>query len=143
MSIYTDNRQETFTIRKREIKRKAKKILDALGSPDAELSIVIVDDNEIARLNQTYLGRSGPTNVIAFSMREGLFGDVNPDLLGDVVISMDTTAREAQESGCTIQKRFDQLLIHGILHLFGFDHEHDPVKARIMEDKETELLKLI
>jgi len=122
---------------------KAQVALSALESPEAELSIVIVDDDEIARLNKTYLNRSGPTNVIAFPMQEGPFGDVNPNLMGDVVISLDTTAREAAQAGLSIGARFDQLLIHGILHLFGFDHEKDAEDAKAMETKEKELMELL
>jgi probable rRNA maturation factor len=114
-----------------------------LGSPDGELSIVIVDDEEMATLNRTYLHRSGPTNVIAFAMREGLFSEVNPNLLGDVVISVETGCREARQSGIPDALRFDQLLVHGILHLFGFDHENNPEEAEEMQAKEQELMKLL
>jgi probable rRNA maturation factor len=110
---------------------------------DAELSIVLVTDEEIARLNEAYLHRSGPTNVIAFPMREGLFGNINPQLLGDVVISMDTAALEAEMSGLTTETRFDQLLVHGILHLFGYDHEKNLEDAGMMELKEEEMLLLL
>jgi probable rRNA maturation factor len=114
-----------------------------LGYPEGELSILIVDDSEIARLNREYLGRSGATNVIAFPMQQGQFGEINPNLLGDVVISLDTTAREANDADLSIERRFDQLLIHGILHLLGFDHEASPKQAETMRGKEEELLQLI
>ena len=78
---------------------------------------------QITELNKKYLNRSGPTNVIAFPMREGRFSDIHPDLLGDVVISMDTTENEAVAAGLTLEDRFNALLIHGILHLFGYEHE--------------------
>jgi probable rRNA maturation factor len=114
-----------------------------LECPDGELSILIVDDLEIARLNKRHLGRSGPTNVIAFPMREGPFGQISPNLLGDVVISIDTAAREAQEASISIESRLDQLLIHGTLHLFGFDHEKTSEQAKAMSAKEEQLLKLL
>lgn len=113
------------------------------NADDVELSILLVDDNEIAELNETYRGRKGPTNVLAFSMREGAFGNIAPGLLGDVVISMDTVAREALELGVEAGFRFDQLLIHGILHLFGFDHETNEDDATAMEAKEAELMPLV
>jgi len=109
-----------------------------LDSPDSELSIVIIDDAEMAELNQTYRNRPGPTNVLAFPMHEGDFSDINPELLGDVVISIDTTIREAAEMGLTMEQRLQFLLIHGVLHLFGFDHETDD-EAEIMDEK-TEAL---
>jgi probable rRNA maturation factor len=68
----------------KKIRKKAQAILNALDNPEAELSVVIVDDSEIEALNQKYLNRSGPTNVIAFPMREGEFSDLSPFLLGDV-----------------------------------------------------------
>ena len=143
MEILIDDRQNRYRIAYEEIKKKAKTILDALECPDAELSILIVDDPEIARLNETYLGRSGPTNVIAFPMQEGPFVHINPNLLGDVVISLETTAREAQDAGISVESRLDQLLIHGTLHLFGFDHEKTLEQAKAMRTKEEQLLNLL
>jgi len=114
-----------------------------LDFPDGEISILIVDDPQIAILNQKYLERQGPTNVIAFAMREGEFSDLTPNLLGDVVISVDTAAREAQAAGLSKARRFDELLVHGILHLFGYDHEDSDLEARRMEEKSRELMELI
>jgi probable rRNA maturation factor len=110
---------------------------------DIELSILIVDDDQMAELNETYLGRSGPTNVMAFPMREGPFADINSNLLGDVVISLDTACREAEAEGIKIEERLEQLLVHGILHLSGFDHENSEEDAQAMREKEEELLKLL
>lgn len=114
-----------------------------MGCPEAELSLLIVDDAEIAQLNQTYLNRTGPTNVIAFPMQEGDHGDVSPGLLGDVVISMETAAKESSQAGISLEKRFNQLLVHGILHLLGYDHEQDPDEAEKMDAKSDQLLALI
>jgi probable rRNA maturation factor len=114
-----------------------------LDSPDSELSILIVDDARIAELNQQYLNRSGPTNVIAFPMREGAFSDVTPDLLGDVVISVETAKKEGLSGGISVEERFEELLVHGILHLFGYDHEQDETEAAIMFKKSEDILKQI
>ncbi len=111
--------------------------------PDAELSILIVDDQQIARLNQQYLNREGPTNVIAFAMQEGPFTEISPDLLGDVVISVETANREAKSVGLDMAAYFDQLLIHGILHLLGYDHENDKSEAHKMEQKANEIWETI
>jgi rRNA maturation RNase YbeY len=113
-----------------------------LDSPDSELSIVIIDDADMAELNQTYRNRTGPTNVLAFPMHEGDFSDLNPELLGDVVISIDTAAREAEEMVLSLEQRFNFLLIHGVLHLFGFDHETDDDETA-MDQKTEELFKMI
>ena len=114
-----------------------------MGYPDAELSILIVDDQQIARLNQQYLQRKGPTNVIAFSMQEGPFSEMAPDLLGDVVISVETAHRQAKNADLSMTDYFNQLLIHGILHLLGYDHENDKSEEKKMEAKAQELLKHI
>jgi len=76
-------------------------------------------------------------------MREGEFSHLSPQLLGDVVISMDTAAKEAQNSGMSMEQRFKELLLHGILHLFGYDHVTSEQDARKMEKKSQELLELI
>lgn len=120
-----------------------KAILNALGCPDAELSILIVDDRQIAKLNQQFLNRKGPTNVIAFPMQEGQFAEIAPNLLGDVVISVETARQEARNAGLATEERLNQLLIHGILHLLGYDHVKTESAARRMEKKTNELLKII
>jgi len=121
----------------------AQAILNALAFPDGELSILIVDDPQIEQLNRKYLNREGPTNVIAFPMREGSFGDLNPQLLGDVVISTDTAASEAGVADIPTETRITELLIHGILHLFGYDHENDEQETRRMEQKSSELIEAV
>lgn len=118
----------------------AHRILSDLGCPDAELSILIVDDNEIRVINRNYLQRDKATNVISFSMREGEGGDLHPGLLGDVVISADTAARDAAEAGKSFESELYFLLLHGILHLLGYDHERGTEEeACLMEEKEIEL----
>ena len=114
-----------------------------MGSPDSELSILIVDDPQIAELNQQYLQRQGPTNVIAFPMQEGDFAEVTPQLLGDVVISADTAAREGALAGISMEARLIELLVHGVLHLCGYDHEQHAAQALEMENKSKEILQLI
>ena len=143
MDIQIDNQQTKQPIKVEVIEKKARDILNALDCPDGELSVVLVDDTRIADLNQTYLQHTGPTNVISFPMREGDFSQINPHVLGDVVISMDTCAREAEEAGISMETRLDQLLIHGILHLLGYDHVHSESQARIMDAKSEELLDLL
>lgn len=114
-----------------------------MDCPDVQLSVLITDDTEIAELNSKYLGRTGPTNVIAFPMWEGEYSNICPELLGDVVISAETAEREASEGKEDFETRFNELLIHGILHLVGYDHENDEAKACEMEKKTRELMALI
>jgi probable rRNA maturation factor len=111
---------------------------------DSELSIAVVGDRTIRRINRDYLQKDRPTNVISFSLREGEFGDVNPSALGDVVISADTAAREAVEGGLFFQERFCFLLLHGILHLSGYDHERSgEAEAQRMEAKELDIFAIL
>jgi len=114
-----------------------------LGCDAHEISIVITDNYQIQQLNKTYRGLDKPTNVLAFPMQEGQFADITPGLLGDVVISCETAQQEADKANLSLSERMSQLLIHGILHLMGFDHETSQRGARKMEDKSLELLKKI
>ena len=143
MAVLIDNQQGKHPIEIQTVQKRAQAILSALGCPDGELSLLLVDDPYIARLNEMYLQRQGPTNVIAFPMREGEHGDIHPELLGDVVISMDTCAKEGQLAGCDTETRFYELMVHGILHLFGYDHIDSEEDAEAMEIKSREMLLLI
>lgn len=143
MQIHIDNRQSRYTVDQEKIRKKATTLLKALACPEAELSILIASEDEIARLNSLYLDRSGPTNVISFPMREGSFSEINPNLLGDVVICLETARKEAAAAGIDMELRANQLLVHGILHLFGYDHEQSATAAADMERMEKELLALL
>ena len=122
------------------MRKVAQRILNALGCPEAELSVTIVGDRSMRVLNRDYLGRDKPTNVISFAMQEGEFGAVNPQLLGDVVISADTALREAQEAEEPFLSRLVFLLLHGILHITGYDHERSGEEEALrMEAKEREI----
>jgi len=105
--------------------------------------VVFTGDEKIAQLNERYLGRKGPTNVLAFPMRNGAAGGFESRMLGDVVISVDAARREAAELGETVQNRVDRLIVHGILHLLGYDHERSSAEARRMEKEEKRLLEVI
>jgi len=105
---------------------------------------LIVDDIEIRSINRDYLGRDKATNVISFAMQEGEGAGVQPGLLGDVVISADTAARDAAEAGIPFERELYFLLLHGVLHLLGFDHERGTeVEARRMEEREREVFALL
>jgi probable rRNA maturation factor len=143
MEILIDNRQNSHRPEKGKIRAKAEIVLNALEYPEAELSVVLVDDEQIEFLNREYLGRNGPTNVIAFPMREGDFQEISPNVLGDVVISMDTAYREGKTAGIGMEKRFDELLVHGILHLLGYDHEKSMAEEERMDKKSRQLIEAI
>jgi len=106
--------------------------------------VVIVGDDEIQALNRDYLGRDKTTNVISFAMQEGEGTGVQPALLGDVVICADTAARDAAEAGIPFEGELYFLLLHGILHLLGYDHERGTdEEAQRMEARERELFAVI
>ncbi|MCK4507329.1 MAG: rRNA maturation RNase YbeY [Desulfuromonadales bacterium] len=140
MKIEIENRQTKQKIRKILLRKVARKILSVSACPDAQLSILIVDDAQIQEVNRDYLGKDCPTNVISFAMQEGEGSGVQPDLLGDVVISAETAARDAGEAQTTFESELYFLLLHGILHLLGYDHERGTqAEAKRMEAREQEV----
>jgi rRNA maturation RNase YbeY len=129
---------------KSRIQRIAKILLNDLGFERAELSILLTDDAEISGLNQTYRKKRGPTDVLSFAMREGevcLTGTrANRQVLGDVVISVDSAVRQAKRYGVAFAEEIQHLLIHGVLHLCGYDHEGvSRTKAEAMRKKEARI----
>jgi probable rRNA maturation factor len=114
-----------------------------LGFTDAELSVLIVDDEEMADLNSTYRQQDTSTDVLSFPMLEGEFGDVCEELLGDVVICAPTAKRMSELHGASFHAVMDLLLVHGILHLVGYDHEGGAAEATGMTRKTMELLNML
>jgi probable rRNA maturation factor len=143
MEIQVNDQQNEIATELEKIRTKARKILNALACYDSELSIVLVDDDQMSSLNKKYRNRRGSTNVLAFAMREGEFGDISPQLLGDVIISLPTAQREAEEAGISLDNMISRLLIHGILHLVGFEHDRGEDAAREMEERSSELLAIL
>ncbi len=128
-----------------KIKVKAKRVLEDLECHDKELSILFTDDEHMAVLNRQYRGKEGPTDVLSFSMVEELDGEAAPPvfesvMLGDVVISVDTALRDAKELEQSFERTVDRLMIHGILHLLGYDHEKSSVGAIRMREEEESLM---
>jgi probable rRNA maturation factor len=128
--ILIDSRQKLVKLDRKGLRRDVRKILALLGIGERELSLLFVDDEGIRKINRDYLRRDRPTNVIAFSLAEGDFGHVNPGVLGDVVVSVETAAREARAAGIAIEDAILYLVLHGILHLAGYDHEGPKGTAR-------------
>ena len=138
MRILATNKQTVIDVDLPRIKHSSDKILRTLENEDSEISLTFVDDAGITEINRQYLGRDYPTNVIAFSMNEGEFGDVNPNILGDIIISTETALRDAEGGGLSLEDELDYLIIHGVLHLLGYDHEL-PGEAEEMKEKEKEI----
>ena len=112
----------------------------AVRLPDAELSLVLVSDRQMQALNRRWRARDRPTDVLSFSQHEGP-GGAPVGVLGDVVISVDTARRQAAERGSTVGREADRLLIHGLLHLLGYDHERSDAEARRMRRRERALAR--
>ena len=112
-----------------------RKIFAVLGFQTQEISITFASDQFVRKLNKQYRGIDRPTDVLAFSMQEGEWAEIQPQILGDVVISVDTASRQAQEMGNDLNQELTILLVHGILHLAGYDHmqKEDAQKMRAME----------
>ena len=122
----------------REVERRARAMMRSIKRANDELSILITDDNHIHELNREYRKKDRPTDVLAIAMSEGEFGGLSSGLLGDVIISAPTAARQAAERSATLLDEVTMLLAHGLLHLLGWDHE-TPAKDRAMR-AETERL---
>ena len=110
---------------------RARRILRVLRMERAELSLSLVADAEMRVLNREYRGKDRPTDVLAFPLYEPPI-PARAASLGDVVISIETAALEAEERGITLAACLDELVIHGILHLLGYDHEISPAEERRM-----------
>ncbi|NLN59421.1 MAG: rRNA maturation RNase YbeY [Deltaproteobacteria bacterium] len=120
------------------------KVIRYLECEDHEISLLLVDDHTIQDLNREYLGRDKPTNVISFGMREGEWQNIQPRVLGDIVISVETALRDAQTEDIDIHDEILFLFIHGLLHLLGYDHENGVMEdAMIMMNKEMEIFKRV
>lgn len=116
-------------------------LLALLQLGKAEASIVFMSDGEMAGYNEQYRKKKGPTNVLSFPVEQGGQEPMLPEAeLGDILISVDTAAREAKTQQCTLHQRLTGLIVHGLLHLIGYDHERSEDEAVRMWDYEQELL---
>jgi len=125
-----------------QVRTKAARMLRALRLPDAELSVLLCDDATIHALNRDYRRKDKPTDVLAFAMREGEGAEHAHDahgLLGDVIISLETAARQASEHARSLDAEVTMLLAHGLLHLLGLDHRNR-TEERLMTAR-TDLLR--
>jgi probable rRNA maturation factor len=122
-----------------EVEQAASFWLSCLDEAGSELSILLTGDDEIHQLNQIYRQRDRPTDVLSFSQREGEVPGPE-DVLGDVVISIETAERQATERGQSLRAEVLELLAHGLLHLLGFDHELSDAEHERHLGKQAELL---
>ena len=143
MKIRIRNRQKHIPLDLRKIRRAARQILAESGLLEAELSLLFVNDLQIQVLNQRYLRRDKPTNVLAFPMRKGEFSTLHPHLLGDIVISVETAKRQSNRFGLNEMGMVILLMVHGVLHLIGYEHEGTKKGAREMASRQRELFQRV
>ncbi len=132
-----------YSIDGNRLKRLSDWLLGQCGAGDFTVSLLLTDDEEISRLNARYRDKDQPTNVLSFPFMDG--ADENLAALpfkelGDIVISVDTAQRESVEYNQSLHDRMSWLLIHGLLHLLGYDHERSEREEKEMFEKEKELL---
>ncbi|HEU4345711.1 MAG TPA: rRNA maturation RNase YbeY [Candidatus Binatia bacterium] len=124
----------------RELKRVALKILELLHQENAELSLALVGNAEIRELNARFRHKDSPTDVLSFPVEESPAG---LSLLGDVIISVEKAEEQAKERQRTLNEELAMLLIHGALHLLGYDHERSARQARVMRAMEKKLYRAL
>ncbi len=142
--IYFHNEVKRSGIDIRRLKSVARSLLREVNEPESALSLSLVDDGRIQELNREHRGKDKPTDVLSFPLYEP-GEEPHPEgerLLGDVVISVDTARRQAAEYDAPLQNEIYRLLIHGLLHVMGHDHEQ-PDERAVMEAAERRLAAAI
>jgi len=114
----------------RKLKPLARRILQLTGHENSELTIGLIGNAEMRRLNAKFRNKDYPTDVLSFPAEQNLPGAMH--LLGDVIISLDKARQQAKERSRSLQEEVVTLLIHGVVHLLGYDHERSEKDARIM-----------
>ena len=138
------NRQRLRKIDRGRAAALSRAVLDRIGRTDAVLTVTFIRDHAMRRLNRDYRGIDGPTDVLSFAYHEGEEASAWDETshIGDVVISVETAGRYARELGLSFDREIELLVIHGALHLAGYDHETDDGEMNRMERKlRKELLK--
>jgi probable rRNA maturation factor len=142
MQVSVTSHREPEPLNFEAFERLAHYVLKIEAAPEhSELSIALVDIDEMSRLNEQYRGIAGPTDVLSFGCDDPCVaaGD-EPITLGDVIIAPEVAAQQAIELETTIEAELNLLLVHGILHLLGYDHECDE-DAVVMQTREVILLE--
>jgi probable rRNA maturation factor len=146
------NRQRTARLARRQLERFLRRAGDALGIEGAEVTICFVSDAEIARMNEAFRGKKGPTDVLSFPATKKrkplriarLRGEfLQNKYLGDIAISPAMAQRNARAYGRTLGNEIRILMLHGVLHLLGYDHETDHGAMNRLEQKLRRRLGLV
>lgn len=140
MPIRIQNRQRAVRLPTPAITKRVEQIMAYLDCAEHELSLVFANEAMMRALNRTYRQRDYPTNVLAFPQRTTAAQEPISLVLGDVVVAPAVAAREAEAAGQTLEERVVYLILHGVLHLLGYDHEGSSGQRRRMEKREQEIL---
>jgi len=139
MAIWFQTHLRRISVRATTIRRVAQSILVQAGHPTAQLSLSLVGKTRMRSLNRKYRGRDYPTDVLAFPMES--MGEQTEIFLGDVVICLPMAIGQASRFGNSADQEILRLLIHGTLHLLGYDHEQSPREATRMQRKERAMVQ--
>jgi probable rRNA maturation factor len=135
MPAAVGNLQRKVRVSPRRLRATAQAALRALGRGDRDVHVSVVDDHAIRRLNARYLRTRNTTDVLAFD----LHAPGPSRLMGEVIVCADTARRQARRLGVSVALELDLLVVHGLLHLAGWD-DHEPREARLMHEREREIL---
>lgn len=141
MPVHMQSQVRRVTFDQARLDRLAGAILSDVGESSAELGILFVGDQRMRGLNRKYRGKDRTTDVLAFAMREAPHSSSR--LLGDVVIAVPTAVRQAKQGQRSLEEELTVLLVHGILHLCGYDHERGEKEARRMHRRERMILRAL
>ena len=141
MPVHMQSHVRRVTFDQARLEGLARAILSDVGETSAELGVLFVGDQRMRSFNRRYRGKDRTTDVLAFAMREA--PNFSAHLLGDVVIAVPTAARQARQGQRSLDEELTILLVHGILHLCGYDHERSEKEARRMHRRERMILRAI
>ncbi len=139
--IFINKEYRTPRIKKKQLEDILSSMLNYLGLDNVEVSLTLTNDEVIKELNKNWRNKDKPTDVLSFPA-----GDVpgyKYRVLGDIVISVPYTVRQAEEIGVSFYEELVRLIAHGLLHLLGYDHEKSEDEAKLMFDKQEKLIKHI
>lgn len=139
MAAAVANRQRRVRVSTARLRATAEAALRALGRADLHVDVTVVDDPAIRRLNARYLSRRRTTDVLAFDLEADFHATGPSRLMGEVIVCADTAKRQARRVSVPVALELDLLVVHGLLHLAGWD-DHEPREARFMHEREREIL---
>ena len=150
MQIEISNQQEKMTVTQ-AIEDRIIEVLEETARVHevddlAEVSLMFTDDETIHEMNREYRGIDRPTDVLSFALEEGeeeeIYGGPEENLLGDIIISVETATRQAEEYGHSVEREMAFLALHGMLHLLGYDHKEEEERKEMRAQEEAILASL-